>query len=203
MKQIQLKLSGGFHNVAPIYENVSEDAYCDFENELANLSEIFSEEQRERLNRHFCGIPGCTCGGFLRAEIENLGTPIYVSFHIGRGGRFNNPGHYRFSGEFDFQMCLRICNDFLFTYKEDENGNQLPENEWKVCDESGRILLQGREEIESRTGIINFDEDYNSFVTRTLDECGDKEWDALRESYGHDYMSQELVSEIRKHFNLK
>lgn len=35
-------------------------------------------------------------------------TKNYISFHIGRGGSFNNQGHLSFSGEEDFQDLIRV-----------------------------------------------------------------------------------------------
>lgn len=61
---------GGFHNVEAIRVNVSEEQYNDIKEGFYPLDEILSEGQMKRLNKHFCGVDGCTCGGVHRAEIE-------------------------------------------------------------------------------------------------------------------------------------
>ena len=134
---------------------------------------------------------------------------IYVSFHIGRGGRFHNAGYVTFRGEYDFQKLLNICSDVLFEVKEtfDEDGNEvtLAENEWYVHDCTGRHLLDGRSEMEARTGVLNFDEDYDTDVTRKLEDCDDKEWDALRRAYFTNerlFMSEPLKTAIREYFDI-
>ena len=60
-----IELSGGFHNSSAIRVRVPADFHiaCD------TLIEGVSELAYERLNRHFCGIKGCTCGGVQRASI--------------------------------------------------------------------------------------------------------------------------------------
>ena len=61
--------SGGFHNCGAIRVRVSEEAYDELKNGGA-LLESLSNSQINRLNRHFCGVDGCTCGGVMRAEME-------------------------------------------------------------------------------------------------------------------------------------
>lgn len=62
--------SGGFHNCGAIRIRVNEKQYKDIEEGFYPLSDILSGYQMNRLNRHFCGVKGCTCGGVLRATIE-------------------------------------------------------------------------------------------------------------------------------------
>lgn len=61
---------GGFHNVGPARVRVTEEQYNDLKEGFYSLSEILSSNQMMRLNRHFCGVQGCTCGGVLRASME-------------------------------------------------------------------------------------------------------------------------------------
>lgn len=72
-----VKLSGGFHNAPTITLRVSDSAYNaikDVENGNITISEwvqrYLSENQEKRLDNHFCGIDGCTCGSYCRAEFE-------------------------------------------------------------------------------------------------------------------------------------
>lgn len=68
----RIRLYGGFHNSPEIIINVSDNAVEDWKNEKSNFQEILSDYQRKRLENHFCGIKGCTCGSYMRAEKEIL-----------------------------------------------------------------------------------------------------------------------------------
>lgn len=62
-----IELSGGFHNSDAIRVRIADEVgpigrWSDLERWLS-LSQI------ARLERHFCGIAGCTCGGPRRAEL--------------------------------------------------------------------------------------------------------------------------------------
>lgn len=62
--------SGGFHNCGAVRIRVNDEQYNDIKEGFYPLGEILSGYQITRLNRHFCGVRGCTCGGVLRADIE-------------------------------------------------------------------------------------------------------------------------------------
>lgn len=61
---------GGFHNAASTRVRVSDEQYNELREGFYPLADILSEGQMKRLNRHFCGVRGCTCGGVNRATIE-------------------------------------------------------------------------------------------------------------------------------------
>lgn len=145
----------------------------------------------------------------MKTNNTNTENTIYVSFHVGRGGRFHNPGHISFIGEFDFQQLLKVCSDSLFWVQEtfDEDGNEKPlaESEWYVHDGTDMHLLAGRAEMEAKTGCLNFDNDYDKDYTTTLGDCDDAEMEALRRAYnGIDRytMSDELQAAIRDYFDI-
>lgn len=111
--------------------------------------------------------------------------PIYVSFHIGRGGHFNNPGFLTFEREENFQELLHRLNERLIFVNTDEDGNVLPDDDWRILDNAGDELVETREDIESLEGGLDFDGDYDSYIVSELSEvCGledhyiDKVWDA-------------------------
>ena len=71
------ELSGGFHLAAPIRIRVLTDLWgLRAEDIPTALDHWLSPYQRRRLERHFCGIPGCQCGPWHRAEIRQEPTPI-------------------------------------------------------------------------------------------------------------------------------
>lgn len=101
---------------------------------------------------------------------------INVRFHIGRGGRFNNAGHKTY-------VCsvndLSDCFGDSFLISEDENGKTLPDSEWKLIDGGGNVILTGRDEIESETGILDWDSEYDTDIVRKLSECDDDEYQII------------------------
>ena len=68
----KIKLSGGFHNSAPINIVVAERIYEDLKRGDIALTDyhVLTAAQRRKLSAHFCGIRDCTCGGYARAKIE-------------------------------------------------------------------------------------------------------------------------------------
>lgn len=61
---------GGFHNCGAIRVRVSDEQYNEIANATDTWDNILSEGQMKRLERHFCGIRGCCCGGARLASIE-------------------------------------------------------------------------------------------------------------------------------------
>ena len=72
MKKIKLSLWGGFHNVSPINLEISASDYETLRDHEATVDEVLSEAQLKRVQRHFCGVQGCSCGGVRRASWERV-----------------------------------------------------------------------------------------------------------------------------------
>ena len=67
-----LTFYGGFHNVGDIRIRVTEEQYNALKEEDGScyfLSDILSKYQMRRLNKHFCGMDDCECGGVINATI--------------------------------------------------------------------------------------------------------------------------------------
>jgi hypothetical protein len=133
-------------------------------------------------------------------------TEIYVYFHVGRGGRFYNAGHMEYRGEYDFQELLSdaLNNCCVYIRNTDDNEQPLDDEAWTLETETGRVLLQGRDKIEARTGILDFDGEYHTDYVTTADELTDAEletlWDAyLREEYMSDPLKDALCTLKGKH----
>ena len=100
---------------------------------------------------------------------------IKVRFHIGRGGRFHNAGHKTYVGTVN---GLSDCfGESTMLISEDENGKPLPDSEWQLVD--GGVILSGRDEIESETGILDWDGEYDTDIVRHLSECDDYEYQLI------------------------
>lgn len=101
---------------------------------------------------------------------------IKVRFHIGRGGRFHNAGHKTYVGTVN---DLSDCFGDSFIISEDENGKSLPDSEWQLVDGGSNVILSGRDEIESETGILYWDGEYDTDIVRHLSECYDDEYQLI------------------------
>ena len=96
---------------------------------------------------------------------------IKVRFHIGRGGRFHNAGHKTYVGTVN---GLSDCfGESTMIISEDENGKPLPDSEWQLVD--GGVILSGRDKIESETGILDWDGEYDTDIVCYLTDCDERE----------------------------
>ena len=101
---------------------------------------------------------------------------LKVRFHIGRGGRFNNAGHKTYVGTVNE---LSDCFGDSIVISEDENGKTLPDSDWQLVDSGSNVILSGRDEIESETGILDWDGEYDTDIVRKLSECDDEEYQLI------------------------
>ena len=99
-----------------------------------------------------------------------------VRFHIGRGGHFNNAGHKTYVGTVNE---LSDCFGDSIVISEDENGKTLPDSEWQLVDSGSNVILSGRDEIESETGILDWDGEYDTDIVRHMSECDDYEYQLI------------------------
>lgn len=133
---------------------------------------------------------------------------MYVSFHIGRGGHYNNQGHLSFAREEDFQDLIRRCSDVCLIVDTaiDSNGveYELPEDKWHIDDLGSNVILEGRDKIEALTGILDWDGDYNTDYVTTTDNLSQRELDVLYKAYlDEEWMSEDLKDEICNQMGLE
>ena len=78
--------------------------------------------------------------------------------------------------------------------KTDENGEPLPDSEWKLLDRVGNIILQGREEIEEETGIIDWGSRYDIDIVRNITECDPEEYQCIIDAYNDgEYVDDDVL----------
>lgn len=99
-----------------------------------------------------------------------------VRFHIGRGGQFHNAGHKTYVGTVN---DLSDCFGDSIVISEDENGKPLQDSDWQLVDSGSNVILSGRDEIESETGILDWDGEYDTDIVRYLEDCDDDEYQLI------------------------
>lgn len=124
-------------------------------------------------------------------SVYNYAAKILVHFHIGRGGRFHDHGNKTYIGTVN---GLSDCYGDAFIISEDENGNAMPDKDWKLLDGAGNIILEGREAIESPTGVLDWDGEYDTDIVRHISECGDDEYQLIIDAYNrHNYVDEDVL----------
>ena len=119
---------------------------------------------------------------------------IKVRFHIGRGGRFHNAGHKTYVGTVN---DLSDCFGDSFIISEDENGKTLPDSEWRLVDGGGNVILSGRDEIESETGVLDWDGEYDTDIVRHLSECDDDEYQLILDTAERgEYVEKDVLAYV-------
>ena len=112
----------------------------------------------------------------MKTTILEGAQDLKVRFHIGRGGHFNNAGHKTYVWTVN---DLSDCFGDSFLLSDDENGKTLPDSEWQLVDGGGNVILTGRDEIESETGILDWYGEYDTDIVRKLSECDDDEYQLI------------------------
>lgn len=122
----------------------------------------------------------------MKTEINYL----IVSFHIGRGGRFNNAGHLTFLGEKNFQDLLILETNNVFIKDRDNRGRFCKSF---VADCNGNPISD--DNINGLTGTLDFDGQYDTSYAKHLDDCNDDEVRVIANSF--QYKSPALVSYLK------
>ena len=131
-------------------------------------------------------------------EITSTITPksIIVCFHVGRGGYLNNPGQKTYNPYVKTLQDIYNSTDNCFIINEDEDGNELPDEEWLLTDAGGKIILEGRKEIESPVGILEWDTIYDTDIVKYIEDCTDEEIKLIMEAYRNQEIEDEDLNEL-------
>lgn len=71
-KTIKVTLSGGFHNVKPISVRVPAEKMKTVDEQLHGVLDLLTPYQHQRVQKHFCGIEDCCCGGAYRNAVIEI-----------------------------------------------------------------------------------------------------------------------------------
>ncbi len=141
-----------------------------------------------------------------------------VAFHIGRGGKFHNPGFLSFIGKekigkftdnlfcrfeneqkfkkrVEFDKCLDLITERNFDELEEKFGiTEEMLGEEIYFDECGNSTGLTQLEVECGVGKINIDNEYNTTYTCLLKNCDEREIEAIKNSdTGEKYELLELL----------
>lgn len=122
-------------------------------------------------------------------ETEN--NKIIVAFHIGRGGRYYNSGHKSYIGEKSFKEIISENQNHIYIKDRDVNGKYIKPI---ITNESGNEISDNN--INDETGTLNFDEDYDTTISKYIEECTETEIQLIEES--KIYKSEELKEYLQK-----
>ena len=127
---------------------------------------------------------------------------IIVSFHVGRGGYHKNPGYKSFN---PYVHSIQDLFEDGFLNCEDEDGNPLPDNEWTLTDQGGNIILEGRQEIESPVGVLEWDYDYDTDIAKYIEDCDDEEIDLIYNTLisGIEFVEKDVADYVSRKKGMK
>ena len=128
-----------------------------------------------------------------------MGNKTVVHFHVGRGGKFHNGGYKEFKGVQD----LTLPNEYCTIIDTDENGNQLSDDEWILIEDSSeKVLLKGKNNIMSRTGVLDYDGKYDTDIYKYIEDCDEEELRLLHTSiYNNDVETMDLTPDDIEYIN--
>lgn len=108
----------------------------------------------------------------MNEEYDN----VFVCFHIGRGGRYGNPGHKEYLPYVrDFQDLLNRELENLYDVTEDENGNVLPDDQWHIKNWASETVVEGRVAMEAKTGKLDYDGKSDTYIVKNINDCDEDE----------------------------
>lgn len=108
----------------------------------------------------------------MNEEYDN----VFVCFHIGRGGRYGNPGHKEYLPYVrDFQDLLSRESEKLYDVTEDENGNVLPDDQWHIENWASETVVEGRVAMEAKTGKLDYDGKSDTYIVKNIFDCDEDE----------------------------
>ena len=86
-----------------------------------------------------------------------------------------------------------------------EDGSVLPDDEWTLETEGGAVLLEGREEIEAETGVLDVNGKWETYIVCSFDRCNQEALEAIYEYYegGGTHIDEELTAAVLERFGLK
>lgn len=123
---------------------------------------------------------------------------ISVAFHIGRGGHFNNAGHKSFNPNIHLlQDCF--TESCCIIDSDPETGESINDKDWQLIDGGGNVILEGRDNINSKTGVLDWDGEYDTDIVKDIEDCDDDELQLIVDSIKNgDFVDEDVRDYIDK-----
>lgn len=124
---------------------------------------------------------------------------MIAMFHISGGG-----GNRRKLEFVEFKP-IDECYDWdnLFYTETDEEGNEIPEEEWELISESGRVLMDAdklKSALATGIGRLEFDSDHDTTYTTYAEDLDEDELDAMvNVGRGFHYIDSDLDAALRQY----
>lgn len=162
----------------------------------------------------------CICKNYLELTSRQHNTGDYIMrttvlFHVGRGGRFHNPGYWELIGiGKGLQDAIDLKIDNVFLHNKDKRGRFCSPF---LMDGGGNVVC---ETPNAEVGELDFDGDYDRYVAEYLDDLSDseieivadaikkgeplndEEWEQFYESYSRFYFVRS-VEEMKENLGIK
>lgn len=126
-------------------------------------------------------------------NLINYSANTILCFHVGRGGRFHNPGHRTFEGTKKITETGDFSNLFPPKYKNGNDDLRSLKAEWR--DETGNSVELTNEMVKVGIGTINIDNDYDTTYTVYLKDLSEDEIEAIisAKPWDLEYIKQALI----------
>ena len=118
---------------------------------------------------------------------------IIVCFHVGTDRYHNKPGYKTYN---PYVHSIQDLLVYGFLNCEDEDGNELPDDEWTLTDQGGNIILEGRKEIESPVGVLEWDTIYDTDIVKYIEDCTDEEIELIMKAYRNNEIEDDDLIEL-------
>lgn len=121
----------------------------------------------------------------------------FLHFHIGRGGRFFNPGNKTFKGKRGIGDVLCLCDNGKnnsFLRNRDEKGRFCAPH---YTDQNGNFLISAKDVDANGEGCLDWDGQYDTDICIELSSCDANDLQLILESDEYDKLNI-----IKEYFNM-
>lgn len=129
-------------------------------------------------------------------NLDEIGKSL-VAFHVFRASWASHPETSYENDVESFQKLVERCyNDYYGTGKfylnnMTEDDEQMDDDDWTLTDSSGNVYLEGRDEIEARTGTLIIDGNSDTWYVQRLEDCDEDELELIYEDGHHHTLTDE------------
>jgi hypothetical protein len=128
-----------------------------------------------------------------------------VAFHIGRGGRFYNPGNKTYEGKYD---ASHISQDLYFPQRK--NGKEILTGNKEMLDWNGHEVGATVSEYNKGIGTYDFDGTYDTWIFKKVKDLDEDEVRIILQTAPDDYHrffenekeKKKLINQLKKEIEI-